>query len=100
MSTPSGSTPLLLKATAMSPPKMGPGTILPLPSLNSIAAAGSSNQGNTFSLKVTKAEFGMATLRRGEQERNHMFTPISHMYSQITEALANVTLTRAAIQRK
>ena len=82
----------------MSPPLMGSGVVLP--PLNPIAGAGSSarKKESAFSLKITKAEFGQAT--PGGQERKHKFTPISHMYLQITEASANVTLIKAAIQRK
>ena len=91
-------------STAISPRIMGPGAIIPpllapLPPLNPVAGSSARKKESTFSLKITKAEFGPTT-PGGQDRTKHKFTPISHMYLQITEASANVTLIKAAIQRK
>ena len=78
--------------------RMGPGSILP--PMNPIAGVASSRKKEaTYSLKITKAE---PTIREAPElgKKPPRFTPISHMYLEITEVSANVTLIKAAIQRK
>ena len=75
--------------------RMGPRSILP--PINPIAGAASSRKKeSTYSLKITKAE---PAIEAGPGKKLS-FTPISHMYLEITELSANVTLIKAAIQRK
>ena len=54
----------------------------------------------TYSLKITKAEFTNVAGSGGKSMTKNTLTPISHMYLEITEVSTNVTLLKAAIQRK
>ena len=77
-------------------------TLPPLPPMNPIAGCavvpGSSKKKEAvYSLKVTKAE----VISGAEPGRStKQFNPVCHMYLQVTEVSANVTLIKAAIQRK
>ena len=86
-------------STSGSVPRMGPGGSIGLPPMNPIAGSASSSRKKeaAYSLKITKAE---PTIREAGQGKKPSFTPICHMYLEITEVSANVTLIKAAIQRK
>ena len=66
--------------------------------MNPIAGSPRVKKEVSYSLKITKAEVtaGNEPGKSGAKQ----FTPLCHMYLQITELSANVTLIKAAIQRK
>lgn len=59
----------------------------------------SQRKDSSYSLRVTKAELASGW-QAGKSRSNLVFNQICHMYLDINESSANVTLIKAAIQRK